>query len=35
MHAAILHFFDYFNTLILIYFIATNTVYMVLMLICL
>ena len=35
MHSALLHFFDYFNTIILLYFVATNGVYMVLMGICL
>jgi cellulose synthase/poly-beta-1,6-N-acetylglucosamine synthase-like glycosyltransferase len=35
MHSFILHLFDYFNAVILLYFIATNFVYMVLMLICL
>lgn len=35
MHTFILHLFDYFNEVILLYFIATNLVYMILMLICL
>src|SRR4051812_25392261 len=35
MHTFILHLFDYFNEVILLYFIATNFVYMILMLICL
>lgn len=35
MHTAIIHLFDYFNAVVLLYFIATNCVYMVLMLICL
>jgi len=35
MHTALLHLFDYFNAVILLYFVATNCVYMVLMLICL
>ncbi len=35
MHTALLHLFDYFNTIVLLYFIVTNLVYMVLMLICL
>jgi cellulose synthase/poly-beta-1,6-N-acetylglucosamine synthase-like glycosyltransferase len=35
MHTFILHLFDYCNAVILLYFIVTNFVYMVLMLICL
>ncbi len=35
MHTFILHLFDYCNAVILLYFIVTNLVYMVLMLICL
>jgi cellulose synthase/poly-beta-1,6-N-acetylglucosamine synthase-like glycosyltransferase len=35
MHTFILHLFDYCNAIILLYFIVTNVVYMILMLICL
>lgn len=35
MHAFILHLFDYCNAVILLYFVVTNLMYMVLMLICL
>ena len=35
MHTFILHLFDYCNAIILLYFIITNVMYMVLMLICL
>ena len=32
MHNVLLHFFDYFNTIILLYFVFTNGMYTVLML---
>jgi len=35
MHSAILHFFDYFNAIILLYFVTTNIVYMGLMILSL
>ena len=31
MHSAVLHFFDYMNAIILVYFLVTNVVYTVLM----